>query len=80
MSCIVLHLFACIYCFFPLFSPVASETDAAAEYYYATDDQPFVAEQQGKQNPLDHSDITYSLSLMFALDFATVLASSYSDA
>jgi hypothetical protein len=62
----------CIYCFFPLFLPVEPETDAAAVIDYAPDDQPFAAEQQGKQNPLEHSDITYSLSLMLALDFATV--------
>ena len=46
---------AIIYCFFPLFLPVDPETDAAAGYDYPPDDQPFVAEQRGKQTPLDHS-------------------------
>ena len=59
----VLHLSASIYCFSPLFSPVDPETDAAAEYDYALDDQPLLAELPGKQNPLDHSYIAYSLSL-----------------
>jgi hypothetical protein len=43
----------------------APETDAAAVIAYTTDDQPFAAEQRGKQNPLEHSDITQlSLSLL----------------
>jgi hypothetical protein len=77
MACVVLHCLLCIYCFFPLFSPVDSATDDAAEYDYAPDDQSFSAELPGKQNPLDHSYIAYSLSIMLALDFATVLASSH---
>ena len=63
----------CIYCFFPLFSPVDPETDAAPEYDYAPDDQSLLAELPGKQNPLDHSYIAHSFSLMLALDFATVI-------
>ena len=59
MSCIMLHLCACIYCFFPLFLPVVLETDAVAVIDYVPDDQPFAAEQQGKQKPLEHSDITH---------------------
>jgi hypothetical protein len=48
---------------------------------YVTDDPPsFSAELPGKQNLLDHSDITHSFSLMLALDFATVFDCSYSDA
>ena len=50
----------CIYCFSPLFLPVDLETDTAAGYDYVVDDQPFAAEQQGKQTPLEHSDIAYS--------------------
>jgi hypothetical protein len=73
MSYYVLHRLLCIYCFFPLSSPVDSETDAAPVYDYVTDDPPsHSAEQPGKQNPLDHSDITHSFSLLLALEFATV--------
>ena len=71
---------ACIYCFFSPFSPIASETDAAQETDYTADDPAFAAKQPGKQNPLDHSYIAYSFSLMLALYFATVIACSYSDA
>ena len=56
----------------PLFLPIDPEADATAGYDYTTDDQVFAAEQQGKQNPLDHPDITYSFFLMLALDFANV--------
>jgi hypothetical protein len=62
-----------IYCFFPLFSPVDSETDAAPEYDYAPDDQYLSAELPGKQTPLDYPYITHSFSLMLALDFTTVV-------
>ena len=41
-----------IYCFFPLFSPVDPETDAARVIDYVTDD-PSLPEQPGKP-PLDH--------------------------
>jgi hypothetical protein len=64
----------------PSSSPVDPETDAAPEYDYAPDDQPLSAELPGKQNPLDHSYIAHSFSLVLALDFATVFDSSYSDA
>ena len=48
--CICLH---CIHCFFPLFSPVDYETDAAAaQFDYGVDD-PSLPEQPGKP-PLDH--------------------------
>ena len=50
--CICLH---CIHCFFPLFSPVDYETDAAAgaPTDYAVDN-PSLPEQPGKPSPLDH--------------------------
>jgi hypothetical protein len=69
----VLHLFAFIYCFFPLFLPIAPETDAAQETDYAAEDPAFAAEQPGKQTPLTHAYITYSFSLLLALEFATAL-------
>ena len=52
LSCICLH---CIHCFFPLFSPVDYETDAAAgaPFDYAVDNPSFLPEQPGKP-PLDH--------------------------
>ena len=44
----------CIYCFFPLFSPVDYETDAAAaQFDYGVDDPSYLPEQPGKP-PLDH--------------------------
>ena len=74
MSCILLHLCAPLFiCFFPLFSPVDPETDAAPENDYAPDVQPLSAEIPGKQNPLDHSYIAHSFSPVLALDFATVV-------
>ena len=51
-----------IYCFFPLFSPVDPETDAAPVIDYVDDDDDtssFSAELPGKQTPLEHSDITH---------------------
>ena len=47
-----------IYCFFPLFSPVDPETDAAPVIDYV-DDDPSLPEQPGKQTPLEHFDIAY---------------------
>ena len=42
-------MFACIYCFFPLFSPVDYETDAAAaQFDYGVDDPSLLPEQPGK--------------------------------
>ena len=54
MSCIIMHLLHCIYCFFPLFSLVDYETDAAAgaPTDYAVDDPSFSAELPGKPPPL----------------------------
>ena len=37
-----------IYCFFPLFSPVDPETDAALVIDYVDDDPFFLSEQPGK--------------------------------
>ena len=56
MSCIGV---LCIYCFFPLFSPVDPETDAAPMIDYVDDTSSFSAELPGKQTPLEHSDIAY---------------------
>ena len=61
MSCLALHLFAYIYCFFPLFSPVDPETDAAAVIDYVDDDtSSFSPELPGKP-PFDHPDIAHSI-------------------
>ena len=57
----------------PSSSLVDPKTDAAPEYDYVDDDQPLAAEVLGKQNPLDHSYIAHSFSLVLALDFATVI-------
>jgi hypothetical protein len=79
----MLHLFAVyLLCFLPLFSPVDLATAAGTPVidYLVDDPPPLSAELPGKQNPLDHSDITHSFSLMLALDFATVFDCSYSNA
>ena len=48
MSCIVMLMFA-LFFFFPLFSPVDYETDAAAAPFdYDVDDPSFLPEQPGK--------------------------------
>ena len=54
MSCIPVASLPCVYCFFPLFSSVDYETDAAAgaSSDYVVDD-PYLPEQPGKP-PLDH--------------------------
>ena len=72
-----------IYCFFPLFSPVDPETDVAPMIDYVNDDPSSLsAELPGKppSPAFDHPDIAHFLSLMLALDFATVIVCSYSDA
>ena len=51
MSCLVMYLCAYIYCFFPLFSPVDPETDAAPAIDYV-DDESSLPEQPGKPPPL----------------------------
>jgi hypothetical protein len=68
----------CIVAVYLLFLPpplsLAPETaDDAAEYDYVVDDQTPSAELPGKQNPLEHSDITYSFSLLLALEISTAL-------
>jgi hypothetical protein len=53
---------------------IAPETaDDAAVYDYDVDDPAPSAELPGKQNPLDHPDITYSFSLMLALELLLLL-------
>ena len=61
--------------------PVDSETavDPVIDYF-TVEDSYLSAEQPGKQTPLDHSYIAHSFSPMLALDFATVIDCSYSDA
>ena len=52
MSRIIMLCLHCIYCFFPLFSPVDYETDAAAtQYDYGVDDPSFSADLPGKPPP-----------------------------
>lgn len=51
MFCLVMHCLLCIYCFFPLFSPIDPETDDAAVIDYVTDNPSFLFEQPGKQTP-----------------------------
>jgi hypothetical protein len=59
--------------------PIDAETDAdAVEYDHApdeqpSDNQPLSAELPGKQPPLTHAYITYSISLLLALEIATAL-------
>ena len=79
------HALSYIICFVIIVSSPSSlsldtETDDAHGIDYIIEDSFSSAEQPGKQNLLDHSDITHSFSLMLALDFATVLNCSYSDA
>ena len=69
----MMHLFALYLLFLPPLLFGRPETNAAPEYDYTSDAQPFSAEFPGKQNPLDHSYITHSFSPMLALDFATVI-------
>ena len=51
----------CIYCFFPLFSPVDPKTaaDAPVIDYVVDDTSSFSTELPGKQTPLEHSDIAH---------------------
>ena len=75
MACIVLHLIAPLFIRFPLSSIlwVDHKTAGEPQYDYVDDDPFFSTELPGKQNPLDHSYIAHSFSLMLALDFATVV-------
>ena len=45
-------MFACIYCFFPLFSPVDPETAADATVIDYVDDHPFFLSEQPGKPPL----------------------------
>ena len=50
--CFVMLCLLRIYCFFPLFSPVDYETDAAADQFdYGVDDPSLLPEQPGKPPP-----------------------------
>ena len=80
MSCIVIASVLYMYCFFPLFSPVDPETDGAAGYDYTADDQSLPQSSKASNPPLSIPILPISFPLILALDFATVLASSYSDA
>ena len=61
MLCFVLLYLLYIYCFFPLFSPVDPETDAAPVIDYVDDDtSSFSAELPGKPS-FDHLDIAHSI-------------------
>ena len=63
MFCFMMLGLLYIYCFFPLFSPVDPETDAAPVIDYVDDDpSSFSAELPGKP-PFDHPDIAHSILL-----------------
>ena len=80
IACSVLHMFAV---YLSVSSPsslsvepdtdAAPETDATPVIGYTPDDQVFAAELPGKQPPLTHAYITYSFSLLLALEIATAL-------
>ena len=74
-------MFACIYCFSPLFSMVDLETAADAPVIDYVDDDPssVSAELPGKP-PLWSSRYRPFHYLMLALYFSTVIVCSYSDA
>ena len=68
MSCIDMHLLHCIHCFFPLFSPVDYETEAAAaQFDYGVDDPSFLPEQSGKPPPLITRYLLF-FSILLALE------------
>ena len=67
MLCLVMHCLLCIYCFFPLFSLVDPETDAALVIDYVNDD-PSLPEQSGKQTPLSIQISPISFPLMLVLE------------
>ena len=69
MSCIVMPMFALYLFFFPLFSPVDYETDAAAaQFDYGVDDPSLLPEQPGKKTPLSILTSLISFPLMLALE------------
>ena len=64
MLCFVMLCLLYIYCFFPLFSPVDYETDAAAtQYDYGVDDPSFLPEQPGKPPLITRYRLFFSLML-----------------
>ena len=69
MSCIVMLMFALHLLFFPLFSPVDYETDAAAaQFDYGVDDPSFLPEQPGKPSPPLITRYRLFFSLLLALE------------
>ena len=66
MLCFVMLCLLYIYCFFPLFSPVDLETDAAPVIDYVEDD-PSLPEQPGKPPPLI-TRYRLFLSILLALE------------
>ena len=55
-------MFACIYCFFPLFSLVDPETDAdAAVIDYVVDDSSSLSAELPGKPPFDHPNIAHSI-------------------
>ena len=69
-----------IYCFFPLFSPVDPETDAAPVIDYIDDDPSSLSAELPGKPPFLSSRYRPFHSLMLALDFAIAIVCSYSDA
>ena len=59
---------------------VAPETDAAPVIGYTPDDSSLAAELPGKQTPLEHAYIAYSLLSYACIRTATAFGYSYSDA
>jgi hypothetical protein len=72
----------CVFiCFLPLFSPIDAESaDDPVDDYFTIEDPFLSTNQPGKQPPLMHAYITYSLSLLLALEIAAATVLSYSDA
>ena len=69
MSSIVMLILHCIYCFFPFFSPVDYETDAAAaQFDYGVDDPSFLPEQPGKPPPPLITRYRLFFSILLALE------------
>ena len=55
-------MFVCIYCFFPLFSPVDPETDVDVLVIdYVTDDPSSLSAELSGKPPFDHPDIAHSM-------------------
>ena len=64
----------------PSLSIDAETANDVVVYDYIVDEPSLSTELPGKQNPLDHSYIAYSFSLLLALEFATAIVLSFSDA